>query len=82
MHGFLELTGATTLVGMFVGIGMPLYAFALFLPSIIHEVRLSSSSDNVGSVPQVLPRSLHPAWWVHSHYMVLNKASPFSAGSI
>ena len=34
MHGFLELTGATTLVGMFVGIGMPLYAFALFLPSI------------------------------------------------
>jgi hypothetical protein len=41
----LRLTGATPLVGMYVGCDMPLYAFALFLPSIIHEVRLSMSSQ-------------------------------------
>ena len=52
MYGFLELTGAT-IVGMYVGCDMPLYAFALFLPSIIHEVRLSLSSHNVKSVPTI-----------------------------
>jgi hypothetical protein len=44
MHDLLVLTRATTLVGMYVGCDMPLYAFALFLPSIIHEVRLSLPS--------------------------------------
>ena len=82
MHGFRELTGATTLVGMFAGIGMPLHAFALFLPSIIHEVRLSSSSNNVGPISEILPRPFHPAWYVRSHVMILNKVSPSSAGSV
>ena len=68
----LGLTGATILVGMYIGCLMPLYAFALFLPSIIHEVRLSLSFDNVKSVPTIL------AWWVHSHDKILNKVSPFS----
>jgi hypothetical protein len=77
----LGLTGATTLVGMFVGLGMPLYAVALFLPSIIHEVRLSSSTDNVKSVPGIIPRPFHPAWWVHSHDQILNKVSRFSSGT-
>ena len=35
----LVLTRATTLVGMYVGSIMPLYAFSLFLPSILHGVR-------------------------------------------
>ena len=39
-NALLVLTRPTTLVGMFVGCDMPLYAFALFLPSIIHEVCL------------------------------------------
>ena len=37
----LVLTRATTLVGMYVGSIMPLYAFSLFLLSILHEERAS-----------------------------------------
>ena len=40
MHDLGVLTRGTALVGMFVGCYMPLYAFALFLPSIVLEVRL------------------------------------------
>ena len=51
MHGFLGLTDASILVSIYIGCDMPLYAFALFLPSIINEVRLTLSSDNAKFVP-------------------------------
>ncbi len=62
MHGFLGLTGATILVGIYIGCDMPLYAFAFFLPSIVNQVRLSLSSDDVRSVPEILHHPFHLAW--------------------
>ena len=50
MHSFLKLTDVT-LVGMYMGCDMPLYAFSLFLPTIIKEVRLF--------LPSVRTRILH-----------------------
>jgi MFS family permease len=38
-------------IGMYVGCDMPLYAFALFLPSIIHELGFQATPANLLTVP-------------------------------
>ncbi|KAF8269774.1 MFS general substrate transporter [Lactarius quietus] len=38
-------------IGMYIGCDMPLYSFALFLPSIIHEVRYKATHANLLTVP-------------------------------
>jgi MFS family permease len=38
-------------IGMYVGCDMPLYAFALFLPSIIHELGYKATPANLLTVP-------------------------------
>ncbi|KAF8967756.1 MFS general substrate transporter [Flammula alnicola] len=50
---FMSLKDWKTYVGMFVYMGadMPLYAFSLFLPSIINQVRFTATPANLLTVP-------------------------------